>query len=425
MEVVVTGLGAIAGSAADAATLFERLSQGESMVREHPVYKAYGFACSALCTVDERTWAGVVAGLGPQAAGWGRATQMGLHAARQALRASGVRPGPEARAGVFVGCNKITFDERQIARLNGFYDAKLERLDFDAFAARGGHEPSEFHRKHQDTTTLALAAETGWQDVVSTHGDACAAGGIAIGAAYRRIQAGELDVALAGATEDMANFVPLASFNAVGALTVDTTRAAAARSRPFDRDRNGFVMSEGSAFVVLESAEHARRRGATPLARLRGFASRLEAHRITSSTEDGSEYARCIAAALDDAGLRPQDIDHVSAHGTSTPVNDSCEAWALKRVFGEHLARLPVTSNKSALGHSMACSGAVEAVLAVLSLQRGLLLPTLNFEQADEASAGLDIVTATRARPVRTVLSNSFGFGGQNCCLVLEKAEKA
>lgn len=424
MEVVVTGLGAVAGSATSPAALFEHLSRGESMVREHPLYKQYGFPSSALCTLSEEAWARVMAALGPHTPGWGRATHMGLYAARQALRDAGagaIEPG-SARTGVFVGCNKITFDEQHLAQLNGFYDPQRQQVDLDAFAVRGRHGPAEFHRKHQDTTTLAVAAETGWQDVVSTHGNACAAGGVAIGAALQRIRAGELDVALAGATEDMANFAPLAGFGALGALTFDTTLAPAARSRPFDARRSGFVMSEGSAFMVLESAEHARRRGAPVLARLRGFASRLEAHRITSSTEDGSEYARCIAAALADAGLSPAGVDHVNAHGTSTPANDSSEAWAIKRVFGEAAARLPVTSNKSALGHSMACSGAIEAVLSVLTLQRGLLLPTLNFEHPDEASAGLDIVTATRASAVRTVLSNSFGFGGQNCCLVLEKA---
>ncbi len=423
-DVVITGIGAVCGTAADAASLFEQLRSGKSMVREHPVYKHYGFRTAALATVSDEVWAQVKASLGPHPAGWGRATQLGVYAARQALCGSGLAgvARPDMRAGVFVGNNKSTFDESQFASLSGYYDAARQRIDFDAFLDEGLHDVDSFHRKHQDTTALALAADSGWQDCISTHGDACAAGGMAIGAAYRRIRAGDLDVALAGASETMAGFAPLAAFAAVGALAADEVLEPSALSRPFDARRSGFVMGEGAAFLVLESAAHARARGAKVISTLRGFACRLEAHRITSSTETGQEYARCISAALADAGLGPQDIEHVNAHGTSTPANDTSEAMALKHVFGDRVGRLPVTANKSALGHSLACSGAIEAVLSALTLANRTLLPTLNFERPCAASEGLDIVTEARAQAVRTVLSNSFGFGGQNCCLVLEEA---
>jgi 3-oxoacyl-[acyl-carrier-protein] synthase II len=158
------------------------------------------------------------------------------------------------------------------------------------------------------------------------------------------------------------------------------------------------------------------------LARIGGFAGMAEACRMTASLDDGSEYARCIEAALDDAGLAAHQVDHINAHGTSTGANDACEAAAIRRVFGERAARIPITANKSAMGHSIGNSGAAEAVLSVLSLQRQVVLPTLNYSEADEKCSGLDIVTSLRPALINTILSNSFGFGGENCALILRAA---
>jgi 3-oxoacyl-[acyl-carrier-protein] synthase II len=254
-----------------------------------------------------------------------------------------------------------------------------------------------------------------------TLGDACAAGGMAIGSAMRHIRHGELDVALAGAAEAMCNYVPMVGFGILGALCGELSGPPHTLSRPFDKDRSGFIMGEGSAFLVLESEEHARRRGAAVLARVSGFARQAEAWRMTSSPAGGASYARCMRAALDDAGLAPKDIDHVNAHGTSTVNNDACEAAAIRSVYGERAEQLPVTSNKSALGHSLAASGALEAVLSVLSLARQQLLPTLNFREADAATAGIAVVRETRAAALRHVASHSFGFGGENCVLVFSR----
>src|SRR5690606_6965868 len=171
-------------------------------------------------------------------------------------------------------------------------------------------------------------------------------------------------------------------------------------SRPFDKDRSGFVIGDGAAFLVLESRAHAEARGARVLARIAGYAGVAEAVQMTSSSRDGSDYAACIRAALADAGLTPDEIDHVNAHGTSTQANDACEAAALHTVFADRAGHVPITGNKSAMGHSLANSGAAEAVLSVLSIQRQTLLPTLNFTERDDVTRGLDIVTERHDAPV-------------------------
>lgn len=424
-EVAVTGLGAVVGRCGDASGLFDCLQRGESMVREHPRYRDHGFRNPALASIADEVWAGVEASLGECPPGWGPSTRIAVHVARQALRGSGLHTPSACRAsrgGVFVGHNKSLFTEADLSNLSRHHDAATGRVDLDAFIRGGAHDSDNHYRRNQDTAALALADETGWQHCISTHGDACAAGGMAIGVAYRRIAMGDIDVALAGAAETMGNFPALAAFTAIGAMAPAMTRPPHEMSRPFDADRTGFVMGEGGAFLVLEAAQAAAARGAPVLAYVRGFANRLEAHRISASVADGDEYLRCMQAALRDAGLTAAQVDHVNAHGTSTLANDACEAQALKRLFGERCGRLPITANKSALGHGLACSGAIEAVLSVLSLRRQLLLPTLNFQRPDEACEGLDIVTVARQATVRTVLTNSFGFGGQNCALVLEKA---
>jgi 3-oxoacyl-[acyl-carrier-protein] synthase II len=192
-------------------------------------------------------------------------------------------------------------------------------------------------------------------------------------------------------------------------------------SRPFDSGRNGFLLGEGAAFLVLEEADHAARRGAHILARIAGFHKTSEAWRITCSNPDGSSYESCMRAAIADAGMTPMDIGHVNCHGTSTTANDACEAMALKRLFGERAAMVPITANKSALGHALGASGVLEFILSVRSLETGVLLPTLNFLSGDQATSGLDVVTTARRTPVQTVMSTSFGFGGENCALVLAK----
>lgn len=421
-EVVITGVGAVSAGTVGADSLFWTLAEGRSLIRSWSKLSALGFGNPSCVFIDNETWQAVDASLGPLEPEWGPQTRLALCAATEAWQRAGLGEHRVERGGVFLASNKHTFDEVQLRSLAPHMNWERERLQLDDFLRSGVTRPEAYFHKQQDQAALALAHRFGLQASHGAHGEACAAGAMAIGAAMQFIRAGLVDVALAGAAETMCNFMPLVAFSVVGALADGEHLKGGAISRPFDEARCGFVMGEGSAFLVLESASHAARRGAQPLARVRGFAGLLEACRITASADDGSEYARCMIEALQDAGLAPDAIDHINAHGTSTPTNDACEALAVKQVFGDRIAEIPITANKSALGHSLANSGAVEAVLATLSLHRQMLLPTLNYERACSPCAGLDIVTSTRSAPIKNVLSSSFGFGGANACLVLEAA---
>lgn len=421
-EVVVTGVGVICSQAMSPHELFARLKNKQSSVRNHPRYAAYGLPGPACAYIDEEVWQQLEAAqagrfsypLGPQA-------RLAAYAAEQAITESGIDLGAVERKGLFVASNKFTLTGEDLLALGRHYDPAAERVNLDGILRSESHNAAAHFHKRQDVAALALADHYGFDEIVMTPGDACAAGGIAVGTGYRHIMHGELDVALVGGTEAMCNYVPLIAFSALGALSPVNSDRPETISRPFDKGRSGFVMGEGSAFLVLESREHALRRGATILARISGFSRQAEAWRITASPPDGSQYARCINTAIADAGLAADAIDHINAHGTSTPNNDACESAAIHRVFADRTAAIPVTSNKSALGHSLAASGAIEAVLSVMSLREQVLLPTLNFEEPDADTAGLDIVREARQAGINHILSNSFGFGGENCALVLSK----
>lgn len=417
-EVVVTGIGVICSQAMSPEQLFSRLENRLSSVRNHPQLSACGLPNPACAYIDDDVWQQLKTEqasrfpryLGPQA-------RLAVYAADQALSSSGIDLNSVTRKGLFVASNKHTFTHQQALALSRQYNPRTERFDLDDYLRNEKHDTASYFHKRPDTAALALAERHGFDDAV-TAGDACAAGGIAIGIGYRYIMHDELDVALVGGTETMSNYFPMIGFTVLGALSPQANQMPETISRPFDKDRSGFVMGEGSAFLVLESLEHAQRRGAPILAKLSGFSKQAEACRITASQKDGSQYARCIHAALSDAQLTPVAIDHINAHGTSTVQNDSCESAAIKLVFGERSASIPVTSNKSALGHSLAASGAIEAVLSVVSLQKQIALPTLNFHEGDAATADLDIVQEARPMAIKHIISHSFGFGGENCALI-------
>ncbi|CAB4882335.1 unannotated protein [freshwater metagenome] len=250
---------------------------------------------------------------------------------------------------------------------------------------------------------------------------ACAAGANAIGTAVRTIQCGEADVVVTGGSE--ATLIRLAKA-CFGALDATSTSG---QSRPFDLRRDGFVMGEGAGILVLEAADVAQARGATVLARIPGYATTCDAHHLTAPDPDGAGAARAIAAALADAGIGPQDVDYINAHGTSTELNDRAETFAIKTVFGERAYDIPVSSLKSSIGHLLGAAGAVEAVATIFALRERIAPPTLNLEVPDP-ELDLDYVPGVarpfivpEGRPARA-LSNSFGFGGHNVVLVLEVA---
>jgi 3-oxoacyl-[acyl-carrier-protein] synthase II len=251
---------------------------------------------------------------------------------------------------------------------------------------------------------------------------ACAAGAHALGMAFRSIQLGEADMMAAGGSEAAITLLTMAGFYRMGALAVGYNHNPAASSRPFDRQRCGFVLSEGSGILALEELDHAVARGARIYGEIIGFGMTGDAHHITDPDMEGA--CRCISLALKDAGVSPADIDYVNPHATATPVGDRNECRALKHIFGEHAAKLMVSGTKSMTGHLLGAAGAAEAIFSVLSLREGLIPPTINLSELDPDCAGLDIVAQEpRRAQVRHVLSNSFGFGGTNASLVFRSYE--
>lgn len=414
-DVVISGLGVVQGPSNTPEALFELLKSGQSALRIQPEFAAYGFSNPCLSYVSPAEQHELATPPVLQA----RHLSYAWHAATQAWQQAGLSQLNSTRAAVIVATNKLNLNEFDLQRCAPFY-AEDGLFDLDAYLGVSSEQSLDFYAKHQDLAALLLAEHLGLQHIPLTPGDACAAGGIAIGTAFRRIRAGELDIALVGASESSASYTSLLGFSVIGALSAAENYQGTQVSRPFDQQRDGFVLGEGAAFLVLESAEHARRRQHQPLAKITGFAALLEACRMTASADDGSEYARCMQAALADAGLERQDIDHINAHGTSTPTNDAVEALAIKLLFGERSSSIPISANKSALGHSLAASGAIEALLSVLSLQQQCLLPTLNFQQPDSDTDGLRLITQAQNHSFKRVMSNSFGFGGENCSLILE-----
>ena len=251
---------------------------------------------------------------------------------------------------------------------------------------------------------------------------ACATGNHSIGDAFRMIQVGDIDAAVAGGTEAAITPLGVAGFAVMRALSTRNEEPQKA-SRPFDRDRDGFVMGEGAGVLVLEEYERAKARGAKIYAELVGYGATDDAYHITAPHECGEGAYECMKLALEDAGLNPDEIDYINAHGTSTPLNDRIETLAIKQLFKEHAYRLKISSNKSMIGHLLGAAGAVEAIASIKTIETGVIPPTINLENPDP-ECDLDYVPNSAVEAdVRTVLSNSFGFGGTNACLIFKKVE--
>jgi len=250
---------------------------------------------------------------------------------------------------------------------------------------------------------------------------ACATGGHAVGEAYETIRRDDADIMLAGGSEACIFEVLIGGFAAMRALSTRNEDPPAA-SRPFDSARDGFVVGEGAAVLVLEDLEHAQARGATPLAELVGYGATADASHITLPAPGGMGAVRAARRALEKAGLGPEDVQHVNAHATSTPEGDKAELQAIKTIFGDHAGSVAITANKSMLGHTLGAAGAIEAIATVQALRDGCVPPTINLTDPDPEAAGLDIVTGdARQADLAVGLSNSFGFGGQNTALVFRR----
>lgn len=337
-------------------------------------------------------------------------TQFALVAARTALAESGleITEANSGRIGVITGCGmgglpRIT-DQHEIALTRGF-----KRISPFFITAAIPNMPSG-----------NISMDIGSTGPNLTYTTACAAGTHAVGEAFRHIRQGGIDAALAGGTEAVICPLGLNGFAAMKALSTRNDEPEKA-SRPFDRDRDGFVMAEGAGIVLLEAYEHAVKRRATIIAEIVGYGLSSDAYHIAAPPENGEGAARAMRAALEDAGLDPGDIDYINAHGTSTPLNDRCETRAIKNVFGTEAYRLAVSSTKSMTGHMLGAAGGIEAVFTAYSLRDQVVPPTINLD-VPSPDCDLDYVPGTaREMKVGAALSNSFGFGGTNAVLAIKR----
>jgi 3-oxoacyl-[acyl-carrier-protein] synthase II len=267
-----------------------------------------------------------------------------------------------------------------------------------------------------------IAIRHGAKGINLTPTSACASGTHAIGEAYHLIRRGLQDAVITGGAESAITPLAVGGFAAMKALSTRNNEPERA-SRPFDRDRDGFVIAEGSGVLILEERERALKRGAKIYAEVAGYAANGDAHHMTAPAPEGEGAARCMRLALKDAGLEPTDVDYINAHGTSTEYNDANETMAIKKVFGEQAAKLAVSSTKSMTGHLLGAAGAVEGVFSALTLHHGLIPPTINYDNPDP-QCDLDYVpNEARKADLKVVLSNSFGFGGTNACVIMRRAE--
>lgn len=408
-RVVITGLGAVTPVGNDVPTFWAALVAGRSGAGPITAYDA---------SEQEVRIAAEVKGFDPiallgrrEARRTDRFTQMVLVAADQAIADADLR---------FDGSG----DNRQVSVIIGTGIGGLTTLleNADTFRERGPRRVSALMIPMMMPNAAAgeIAIRYGIHGMATALSSACATGTNAIGEAREQIRRGSAEVVICGGGESVMHPLSLAAMNNMGATSQrndDPQRA----SRPFDADRDGFVMGEGAGVLILESLEHAQGRGARIYAEVAGYGASSDAFHITAPDEEGRGAALSMQAALFDAGLGPQHIDYINAHGTSTPLNDRIETLAIHTVFGEFAEKVPVSSTKSMVGHLMGAAGAVEAIACVKTLQTGVLHPTINYETPDPA-CDLDYVpNQARETQPRTVLSNSFGFGGHNATLILAR----
>jgi 3-oxoacyl-[acyl-carrier-protein] synthase II len=421
-RVVVTGIGMINPMGHDPETVWEGLKQGKSGVARTTLFDASGFPTQISAEVKD--WD--ITKCGEPVELWknrGRHTKFAAGAAKQAIADSDVLESivDPTRFGVYLGSGEgnqdfLTFSKMMsVALANGSYDAAK-------FIAAGLEllNPATELEQEPNMPAAHLATLFNAQGPNSNCLTACAASSQAIGEATETIRRGDADVMLAGGTHSMIHPFGVTGFNLLTALSErndDPTKA----SRPFDRLRNGFVLGEGSAMVILEELERAQSRGATIYGEVAGYGTTADAYRITDIPPDGHGGIAAMRMAIADAGLAPNDINYVNAHGTSTTVNDKVETKACKEVFGAYAAKVPVSSTKSMMGHLIAAAGVTEMIVCLLAIRDSVLPPTINYENPDP-DCDLDYVpNQARSAVVRHALNNSFGFGGQNVTLCLSR----
>jgi 3-oxoacyl-[acyl-carrier-protein] synthase II len=405
-RVVVTGIGAITPIGITAPTMWDGVRAERSAVRSLTRFDPSIFRSHNAAEVDDFVATDHLEA--KRAKRLDRFGQFSVVAARQALEDAHLDLAVEDRdrIGSMMGTalGGVGYAEEQLA----------------LFLTQGlrGVEPNLALTVFGGASSCNIAIEFGVRGPNSTNAMSCASGTIAIGEGFRQIRDGYADVMISGGAE--APLAPLC-FGAFALIRAMSTRNddPTSASRPFDRDRDGFVMGEGSAVLILEERTRAIARGAPIYAEILGYGITNDAHHMTAPLPDGSQAARSISLALNDADIAPTDVGYVNAHGSSTPLNDATETIAIKRVFGEHAYRMPVSSTKGYYGHALGASGAIEAAICSLALRNRWIPPTVNLRTPD-AACDLDYVPAMgRAADLDVVLSNSFGFGGINAALVM------
>ncbi len=408
-RIVITGMGVVSVIGTGLQTYWENLKAGKSGIRRITQFDASKFPCQI---------AGEVPEFDPtlymdrkEARRVPRSAQFGFAAAKLAVEDAGLPtplPDPE-RSGVSFGT------------AIGGLDRASEGIDI--IRGQGYDRLNPFVVPTSLVNTSAYLVSQGFQALgpSTTVGTACATGTQAVGDGLEMIRRGAADLVIAGGTEGLIADFAIGGFCAMRALPTNYNDDPEKASRPFDKDREGFIYSEGAAVLVLESLEHALARGARIYAEVAGQASSSDGFHMAQPDPEAAGPARAMRWAIADAGLAPANVDYINAHGTSTPLNDLTETRAIKAVFGEHAYKLTVSSVKSMLGHAMGASGALEAIACAMTLYEGIIPPTINYTTPDP-ELDLDYVPNTaRKAEVRVALSNSFGLGGQNACVVLKK----
>lgn len=411
-RVVVTGMGALTALGLTVDEFWQGLIAGRSGVARFTSFDPTGYPC---------TYGGEVKGFDPreymdarEARRMARFTQFAVAGTKIALEDAGLDLSAEdpERLGVLLGNGSGSLPDIEAAA--------------EVLRTRGGMRITPFFMPMQLANMAAgqVSLVFGLKGYTSTIVTACAAATQAIGEAAEIIRRGAAHVMVTGGAEAGLCQLGLAGFCVMRALSTNFNDAPEKGSRPFDAKRDGFVSSEGAGILILEELGHALARGARIYAEMIGYGCSSDAYHIVAPDPEGAGAIRVMRWALEDADIRPEEIDYINAHGTSTPLNDATETRAIKALFGEHAYRIPISSTKSMVGHLLGAAGGVEAIVAIKTIQEGIIHPTINYEEPDP-ECDLDYVpNKARRADVRTALSNSFGFGGQNACLVFRRYEE-
>ncbi|KTD08005.1 beta-ketoacyl-[acyl-carrier-protein] synthase family protein [Legionella jamestowniensis] len=422
-RVAITGLGIVSPLGNDVHSTWQNLMAGQSGIAEIKHFDASGFPTRIAAEVKGFQLNPCIKGKHNRFAM--PFTQYALEAAYQAFDDAGITPDEHtaSRWGVVTGSGMMTAEFSYLQRFQTTCAAD-GMINWQTLQekAQDFYRLVDFGKTTSNSGLSLLIQQFGIKGYASSVHTACASGGQALGLAMQVIRRGEADFMLAGGFDSMINPLGLSSFCLLGALSTYNETPTTA-SRPFDNTRNGFVLGEGAAFLILEEWSKAKARGAKIYAELAGEGNSLSSYRITDSHPNGDGAIQAIQRALDDAQVTARDVDYINAHGTSTKMNDLSETNAIKAAFSEYAKQLPVSSTKSQTGHLIAAAGALEAVLSVLSIQHAYIPPTVNLTTPDP-ECDLDyVVDGPREKSLGVVLSNSFGFGGSNSCLLFKHPE--